>query len=131
MPGDISSREDLMALLGAFYARAFADPLLGPIFTDVAHMDLDVHLPHICDFWETALLRTGSYRRNAFLVHRDLHDRHALAPRHFARWLELWTATIDERYAGPVADHAKVQGERMAASMGRRLSTRRSPQPVR
>ncbi|HEX7353951.1 MAG TPA: group III truncated hemoglobin [Mycobacteriales bacterium] len=131
MAQDIASRSDVLALLEGFYTSAFADPLIGPIFTDVAQMDLASHLPNIADFWEVALLHTGSYRRNAFLVHRDLHDRYPLTPDHFDRWLELWRAAIDGRYAGPVAEHAKVQGARMAASMARRLSSRGAPQPVR
>ena len=30
-----------------------------------AEPDLSAHLPVMCDFWETVLLRAGRYRRNA------------------------------------------------------------------
>ena len=44
---DLATRDDLEALLRAFYRRAFADPLLGHVFVDVVQMDLEEHLPRI------------------------------------------------------------------------------------
>jgi len=32
------------------FRRAFADELLEPVFIDVAQLDLDAHLPVMCDF---------------------------------------------------------------------------------
>ena len=52
---DLTNRDDVEFLVRNFYARAFADPLLGPIFVDVARMDLAAHLPVMCDFWQTVL----------------------------------------------------------------------------
>jgi hemoglobin len=75
----------------------------------------------MCDFWETVLFRAGLYHSNALLVHRQLDDRHPLCANHFARWLTLWNATLDEMYRGPVAERAKVQAGRIAKSLHRRL----------
>lgn len=50
---DISDRQDIAGLLVAIYTRAFTDDPLGPVFVDVAHMDLAAHLPVECDFWDT------------------------------------------------------------------------------
>lgn len=119
---DLVDRADVEELVVAFYETAFRDPLIGPIFTDVAQMDLAAHLPIMCDFWETVLFRSGAYRRNALQVHVALHARHPLTEAHFARWLELWTATVDDRFAGPVAERAKLQATRIAGSMERRLA---------
>jgi hemoglobin len=119
---DISDRNDILELLRDFYGRAFRDELLGPVFVDVARMDLDAHLPVICDFWETVLFHAGSYRRNALAPHQRLHARAVLTPAHFARWLTLWTDTLDERHAGPNAELAKLQGGRMAGAMSRRIT---------
>lgn len=127
---DLRDRSDVETLVREFYRRAFADPLLGPVFVDVAHMDLSAHLPIMCDFWETVLFRAGTYRRNAFAVHVDLHRRVALTSTHFAQWLALWTQTVDELYAGPVAERAKTQAARIAGSIHRRLHSATDAQPL-
>jgi hemoglobin len=119
--GDIRTHDDVVALIEAFYGEAFEDDLLGPVFVDVARMDLAEHMPVMCQFWETVLFRAGTYKRNALTVHVDLHERAALTPEHFGRWVDLWHATVDSRYAGPTAELAKVQGSRIAWSMSRRL----------
>ena len=118
---DIASRSDIAVVVRSFYEGAFKDPLLGPVFIDIARMDLDEHLPVICDFWESALFTPGIYRRNALQVHVDLHDKAQLTPEHFGRWVDLWHATVDAHFQGEVADHAKEQGSRVAWSMSRRL----------
>lgn len=118
---DILDRDDIATLVTVFYRRAFADELLGPVFVDIARMDLPAHLPIMCDFWETVLLRTGSYHRNALRPHLALNAKVELTPDHFARWLALWSATVDERHHGPTAELAKVQATRIAGSIGRRL----------
>ncbi|MGH3782975.1 MAG: hypothetical protein ACRDRO_20720, partial [Pseudonocardiaceae bacterium] len=50
-----------------------ADDSLGPIFVDIAQLDLAAHLPVMCDFWETVLLRAGLYHRNARPRRRLFH----------------------------------------------------------
>jgi hemoglobin len=119
---DLADRDDVTELVSAFYRSAFADPLIGPVFTEVAKMDLDHHLPIICDFWETVLFNAGLYRRDALRIHLVLHARYPLGPDHFDRWLALWTRTVDEGFAGPVAERAKLQAARIARSMQRRLA---------
>lgn len=118
---DFESRDDIDVVVRDFYGRAFADPLLGPIFTDIAHMDLEAHMPVMLDFWETVLFRAGLYKRNALAVHVDLHAKAALTAEHFGRWIDLWHATVDDHFSGEVADRAKVQAARIAWSMSRRL----------
>ncbi|MEO6887350.1 MAG: group III truncated hemoglobin [Jatrophihabitantaceae bacterium] len=119
---DIADRADIVGLVRDFYGRAFADELLGRIFVDIAHMDLEVHLPVMCDFWQTVLFHTGTYRRNALQPHQRLHARANLTPAHFARWLELWRATVGDRHARPKAELAKLQSSRIAGAMGRRIT---------
>lgn len=124
MTRDLRDRPDVEDLVGEFYRRAFADPLIGTIFTDIAKMDLDHHLPIMCDFWETVLFRTGRYRRNALQVHLALNGRFPLRQKHFDRWLALWTATVDDLFAGEKAELAKLQATRIAGSIHRRLHGR-------
>ncbi len=76
----------------------------------------------ICDFWQAVIFRAGTYRRNAFGVHAELHARVRLTPELFARWLELWITTVDDLHSGPHADRAKLQAHRIADSMSRRLA---------
>ncbi|MFF4653654.1 group III truncated hemoglobin [Streptomyces sp. NPDC001380] len=119
---DIRDRADVEALVAAFYGRALADPLIGPLFTEVARVDLAVHLPVMADFWEGMLLRPGAYRRNALRAHTDLHARSPLRADHFARWLLLWTGTVKERHTGPVARRAVAKATDVAAALLRRTA---------
>ncbi|MFH8606218.1 group III truncated hemoglobin [Streptomyces sp. NPDC018029] len=124
---DIASRADLDVLLRRFYTAAFADPLIGPFFTEIAGTDLDAHLPRITDFWERVLLRTAAYRRDAFTPHAALHAVRPLTAEHFGRWVQLWHASVDGLHRGPAADRAKAQGERIALALLRRLGGGHAP----
>ena len=73
------------------------------------------------DFWDTVLFRAGLYRRNALLSAPSCARSFALGAEHVARWLALWTATVDEHFAGHKADLARTRAARVAASISRRL----------
>lgn len=124
MLNDIRDRADIFRLVEAFYGRAFSDPVIGYIFTDVAHLDLEHHLPIFTDFWETVLFRAGKYQRNALQVHLVLHAKSSLHAEHFERWLHIWTTNVDEHFSGEVAERAKLQASRIAGSMHRRVQGR-------
>lgn len=109
------------ALLPAFYTHVFGDPMLGRIFVEVAHMDLERHLPALGDFWEKVLFNTGEYGGKFMRTHQRVHDREPFTPAHFERWLAMWSQTIDERHAGPTADQAKQHASRIAVAMRRKL----------
>ncbi|HEY3774018.1 MAG TPA: group III truncated hemoglobin [Solirubrobacteraceae bacterium] len=119
---DIESREDCEALVRTFYGRAMTDPILGFIFTDVAHLDLEAHVPKITSFWETILLGARSYGGGAFAPHAALNQKVTLFAGHFERWLWLWRMSVDERFAGERADLAKRHAERVAAAFYARLN---------
>jgi len=124
---DIATRADCERLVRAFYGRALTDPIIGFIFTDVARLDLDEHVPVIASFWETILLGERSYGGGAFAPHVALHARVGLRPGHFERWLLLWRTTVDELFAGPLAELAKAHAERVAQAFSRRLASIPSP----
>ena len=119
--GDIETRDDVERLVRAFYGRALTDPIIGFIFTDVAHLDLDAHVPHITAFWETILLGAQTYSGGAFRPHAELNAKVELRRGHFDRWLALWRATVDELFAGPRAELAKAHAVRVADAFHRRL----------
>ena len=120
---DIESRDDCERLVRAFYGKAMKDPMIGFIFTDVAQLDLEAHVPRITSFWETVLLGGRSYSGGAFGPHAHLHARVALREGHFERWLQLWFGTVDELYAGERANLAKIHALRVARAFLGRLES--------
>ncbi|HST43535.1 MAG TPA: group III truncated hemoglobin [Conexibacter sp.] len=126
---DIEDRADCERLVRAFYGRALDDPVIGFIFTDVARLDLEEHVPVIASFWETILLDARSYGGGAFAPHVALHAQVGLKPGHFERWLSLWRATVDELFAGDRAELAKSHAQRVATAFQGRLATWPAAQP--
>ncbi|MBP2413814.1 hemoglobin [Arthrobacter stackebrandtii] len=125
---DIATREDVLLLVEAFYTKAFRDELIGHIFTEVTHMDLPRHMPIMADFWQTVLFKAGLYSRNALKIHFDINAKEPLTLDHFNRWLQLWTKTVDELFAGEKAEMAKVQAHLIAGSLHRRVTGRPASQ---
>jgi hemoglobin len=111
---DIENRADCERLVRAFYGKAMTDPVIGFIFTDVAKLDLEAHVPQISAFWETVLLGTKTYDGTPFAKHVPLHAAVGLKEGHFKVWLGLWFATVDELFAGERANLAKVHALRVA-----------------
>jgi hemoglobin len=123
---DIATRADCERLVRTFYSRALTDPVIGFIFTDVAHLDLEAHVPVIASFWETVLLGQVTYTGGAFAKHAALHDKVPLRAGHFERWLTVWRETVDELFAGERAELAKVHAARVARAFAERLNGRES-----
>ena len=119
---DLNSRVHIEALVDRFYVKVLADPRLAPIFLDVAHIDLALHLPHIKDYWCKLLLGERGYSRHTMDIHRRLHHLRALGEEDFARWLALFTATVDEGYSGERAIRAKQLATTIAANMRHSLA---------
>lgn len=100
-----------------FYDRVNVDPVLGPIFNDVAAVDWDEHIPHLCRFWSSLLFRTGTFKGNPFNKHQFL----PIGKEHFSTWLALFIKTIDDLFAGPKADEAKAFAASIADSFQVRM----------
>jgi len=124
---DIETRDDCERLVRAFYARAMTDPMIGYLFVDVAKLDLEAHVPRITAFWETILLGARSYGGGAFGPHARVHAQSPMRGGHFARWLELWSSTVDELFAGPRAELAKSHARRVARAFHGRLQSYAPP----
>ena len=125
--GDIETREDCERLVRAFYGRALTDEVIGWLFTDVAKLDLEAHVPRISAFWETVLLGAQTYSGGAFRPHAELHGKVTLREGHFDRWLQLWFGTVDELFAGERANVAKLHALRVARAFLSRLEVFPSP----
>lgn len=118
---DLASRADIERFVERFYERLLADEQLAPIFIDVAAVDLDVHLPHIKDYWCKLLLGEKGYRRHTMNIHRELHGRRPLRAEDFQRWLAFFVETVDDYFAGERAERAKQVAAAIAANMQKTL----------
>jgi hemoglobin len=125
---DLTDRADVEALLRRFYGRVMVDDVLAEPFAELRIRGLDTHIPVMADFWETVLFRAGLYRGSALHAHRQVHQRTPLTSRHFVLWLTAWNNTVDEMFQGSIAEHAKIQGARIAWAMHRRLTGGDTPE---
>jgi len=114
---DIQTEADIKRLVNTFYDKVNADPLLGPIFNEVAHVDWPAHLPKMYDFWSSVLLHTSRYQGRPFPPHVPL----PIDGTHFQRWQALFLLTVDELFAGPVAEMAKLRAQNIALVFQARL----------
>ncbi|MDB5247681.1 MAG: hypothetical protein JWQ40_2075 [Segetibacter sp.] len=114
---DIESREDIFLLVKKFYEKLLTDDTISYIFTDVAKIDLDHHLPILVDFWDMVLFGADTYRKNAIQPHMVLHQKSSFEKHHFETWLGYFNTTVDELFDGPVAFSAKQKAKSIATIM--------------
>lgn len=114
---DISSREDLLLLVTRFYEKLLGDETISYLFTDVAKINLDHHLPVLVDFWDAILFQSDTYRKNAMQPHLDLHHKSPLQNQHFDTWLRYFNESVDELFEGETAFVAKERALSIATVM--------------
>lgn len=117
MKTDICSRTDIELLVDAFYEKIKTDAVIGYLFNEVAHVNWQTHLPVMYDFWENILFSTGNYSGNPMVKHKELHAKSAMNTTHFAHWLYLFCATVDEFFSGEKAEEIKERARNIAAAM--------------
>jgi len=122
MKGDIHNRADIAAIVETFYADVRRDPDLGYLFDEVAKVDWATHTPHIIDFWESVVLGTVTYTRNAMTPHFLLHKKAPLTGSHFERWLKLFREAVHKNHSGPRTELMIQRAESVAALMQHKLS---------
>lgn len=115
---DIQNAQDVDKLVQHFYRnKVLDDPIIGFLFTDVANIDIEEHLPKVSGFWQKVLLGSNTYQGKMFLVHEQLNNKVTLNEHHFVRWLYLFEQTIDELFEGKIAELAKKRARSVAKSM--------------
>ncbi len=114
MKSEITGRSEIEILINTFYEKVKTDPLIGPFFN---HVRWESHLPLMYDFWENALFFTGGYTGNPLAIHQAFHKRHPLNAQHFARWQDIFLATLDEQFAGEKAELARQRALSISAVM--------------
>ena len=128
MKSDIQSRDDILQIIEAFYKRLLADPVMAPIFLEVAKIDLEEHLPILVDFWDSILFFTATYQGNAMEPHLRLHDEYPFKKEHFRRWLAFFNLSVDEGFAGKKAALMKDRAKSIALLMEVKVNNMKSGQ---
>lgn len=114
---DIQSREDLHLIMSEFYLKLLADSKISYLFIKIAKIDLAPHLLDLVGFWEQILFDRGSYQKNVLQIHTDLNQQSKLSEEHFAIWLHYFNTTIDENFAGQIAENMKTRALSIATVM--------------
>ncbi len=120
---DIATRYDIELVIREFYNRLLVDDLIGFLFTEVVHLNLDEHLPRLADFWEDQLLGSDRYSGNPLRVHMQLHLKEPLRKEHFDRWLLHFNQTVDSYFSGTKAHLAKERALSIATVMQIKLAS--------
>jgi hemoglobin len=113
-PPQLATDDQIESLVAAFYARVRNDPELGPIFLRAIGEDWTGHLKTMCDFWSSVMNTSGRYKGKPIPAHVRLSG---VEPRHFARWLHLFSDTAQELFGSPLADWFVERAERIAESL--------------
>jgi hemoglobin len=114
---DIQTEDDIRKLVVSFYGKVNKDDLLSPVFNDVANVNWEEHLPHLCRFWSTLLFRTMTFQGQPLPKHMAL----PVEKEHFTRWISLFVKTVDELFAGPKAEEAKGYARSIADTFQLRM----------
>lgn len=107
---DITTLEDIKLLVDTFYSKVQKDEFIGPIFNEKIGNRWPEHLEKMYRFWQTILLEVHSYSGSPFPPHKQL----PVAKEHFDRWMQIFTATADSLFAGPLTEEAKLRAKNMA-----------------
>lgn len=114
---DITDGEDVALVVRRFYQAAIPDPVLGHLFK-VGGIEWDAHIPLIITFWERELLGTPGYAGNVAGAHVPVLADPLFGRAALDRWVELFSETVDEDFAGPVAEQAKARARQVAGVLG-------------
>lgn len=111
MKKDIHNRKDIIRLVDAFYNKIKTDRVIGFLFTEIAQINWETHLPKMYDFWENVLFFTGNFDGNPMQKHKELHNKCPLSHNHFDHWNEVFRQTVDELFEGKKAEEIKERAK--------------------
>jgi hemoglobin len=106
--------KQIETLVAAFYARIRTDETLGPIFSAAIGEDWTAHLKTMCAFWSSVMNTSGRYKGKPIPAHLKLPG---IEPRHFARWLHLFSETAHDLFDTGLAEMFVQRAERIAGSL--------------
>lgn len=114
---DIRNDDDIRLLVETFYGRVQDNERLNHIFSNVARVHWDHHLPKMIDFWSNLIFQTGRYKGKPFRKHLPL----PLEEKDFYIWYGLFEETVDNLFYGERAEYAKEMASKIAASFSIRM----------
>lgn len=127
MKPDIQTHDDVKLLLDTFYTQLLTDTEVGYIFTDIAKINMQEHMPRLYAFWNTVLFAEAGYKGNPIMAHINLDKKEKLTDEHFARWMKIFFETIDKLFEGPKAEFAKEKAKAMEYLMKMKIEESRKP----
>ncbi len=92
------NRENILQFLTVFYGRIRKHKELGGIFERIIGTDKEEwqkHIEHICEFWCSLILRSGTFNGSPMQKHIAITD---IKRHHFNQWLEIFGQTAKEMY---------------------------------
>jgi hemoglobin len=115
---DILSRNDIHFIIADFYKKLVKDTTMYPFFKDIVEQDqLESHLEIITDFWEDLLFQTYKYKNNPMEKHLEFHQKMNFTKKHFERWLQYLSSTIDAQFMGFNSENMKTRALSIANVM--------------
>jgi hemoglobin len=123
---DISNRADIELLINTFYDSVKTDETIGHIFNTIIGTDWSHHLPIMYNFWDMVLFSNPGYAGNPVKKHVEADKRSHFSKEHFDHWLVLWYKTIDQQFAGEIADMAKNKAALMANLINMKIEMSRT-----
>ncbi len=106
--------DQISVLVENFYDRIRSDERLGPIFNKRLEKRWDAHLTKMKTFWESVLLRTGTYHGKPVPAHLRLKE---VVSDDYRIWLELFRQTATECFDPEAAPLVIGVAERIAQSL--------------
>ena len=117
-PKELLTIDDIKRLVDVFYERIRENRLLAPVFNAKIEDRWPQHLEKMYRFWQTVLLEEHTYFGSPFMPHAGL----PVDGEHFAAWITLFNATVDELFTGDKADEAKWRAAKMAQMFERKIA---------
>jgi hemoglobin len=121
---DLDNPAAIHRMVQLFYASLLDDPVMRPIFLEVAGVHLAEHLPTIEGYWCKMLLGKDTYHRNMVVRHERIHDQLPLSQQHFDIWFDHFNYTLDRHFEGPYTDKAHRLARRILHNLATWLAQR-------
>lgn len=121
---DLDNPAAIHRMVQLFYASLLEDPVMRPVFLEVAGVHLAEHLPLIEGYWCKMLLGEDTYHRNMIFHHEQLHDQQALTNEHFELWFDHFNRTLDTYFDGPYTQKARTLARKILRNLADWLAER-------